>query len=63
MADIIIKNADVKEKVVELRQHFLKMQYCLESTEAAALVARIFSSIFTNTQFLKLLMDNLKSLV
>jgi len=63
MADIIIKNADVKEKVVELRQHFLKMQYCLESTEAAALVARIFSSIFTNTQFLKLLMDNLKSMV
>lgn len=63
MADVITKNADVKEKVAEFRKNFLEMQYCLGSKEAAALAARIFSSIFTNTQFFQSLVNNLKNMV
>jgi glycine/serine hydroxymethyltransferase len=62
MADVIIRNADVKEKVAEFRKKFLEMQYCLGSKEAATLAARIFSSIFANTGFFELVVNNLKNL-
>lgn len=62
IADVIINNANAKETVATFRKKFLQMQYCLPADEAAPLVARIFSSIFPNDKFLKMIVDNLSNL-
>jgi len=59
IADVIINNAGVKETVATFRKKFLQMQYCLPVDEAAPLVARIFSSIFPNEKFLKLIAERI----
>ncbi len=46
VSDVIIKKTDVKEKIKDLRNNFLDMQYCLPIDEAADLCSRILGSIF-----------------
>lgn len=59
IADVIIKNADVKDKVADLRKGFLRMQYCLPLQETTPLAARIFSSIFPNPAYTKSFIENI----
>lgn len=61
IADVIIKNADVKDEIKKFREQFLPMQYCLPTKEAAPLAARIFSSIFPGKDFLSVFVDNLNT--
>ncbi len=62
LADVIIRNRNVKEEMKKLRKKFLEMKYCLSPAEAAPLAARIFSSIFPNQDFFKLLIENLSNI-
>jgi glycine/serine hydroxymethyltransferase len=59
VADVIIRNKDVKEEIKKFRQKFLTMQYCLSVKEAAPLIAEIFQSIFPHTDFFKAFVENL----
>ncbi len=58
IADVIIRNRNVKEEVKKFRENFLQMQYCLSAQEAAPIAARIFSSIFSDSNLLKVLLDS-----
>lgn len=59
VADVIVRNAAVKEHVRKLREQFLQMQYCLGLEEIAPLVYRIFASIFPHEEFLRSFSKNL----
>jgi glycine/serine hydroxymethyltransferase len=63
VADVTIKNAEVREKITEFRQRFLQMQYCLEPEQSVRIIARIFSSIFPNKEFFESLVANLEESV
>lgn len=58
-ADVIVKNASVKEHVRRLRKQFLQMQYCLSLEETTPLVSRIFASIFPHEELLKSFSKNI----
>jgi glycine/serine hydroxymethyltransferase len=62
VADVIIKNKDVKKNVKEFRERFLQMRYCLPLKEAAPVVAKILASIFPNKEFFKLFVQNLNEI-
>ena len=62
VADVIIKNTDVKDKVKELRGKFLEMQYCLPTQEAAPLAAKVLGSVFPKKEFFTKFVDNLQEL-
>jgi len=51
IADVIIRNRDVKEKIREFRKRFLEMKYCLPPEKAIPLVRRILKSILPDVQF------------
>jgi glycine/serine hydroxymethyltransferase len=51
VADVILENRDVKEKVREFRQNFLEMKYCLPVKESIQAAAEIFLSIFSYPGF------------
>ncbi len=59
MADVVLKNKQVKEEVVAYRQRFLDMRYCLPPAEAAPLAARLLASIFPHADYGKQFADNL----
>jgi glycine/serine hydroxymethyltransferase len=63
VAEVIIKNAQVKDKVANLRQKFLQMHYCIEPEPAARIVAQILSSVFPNREFFASLVKNLEKIV
>ncbi|MCK4940926.1 hypothetical protein KAS45_02430, partial [candidate division WOR-3 bacterium] len=62
VADVVVKNAAAKEKVVDLRQKFLKMHYCLSAEEAAPIAARLFSTIFSSKELFGAIVANLEQL-
>ncbi len=51
VADVILNNRDVKEKVKVFRKNFLEMKYCLPAQEALPAAAAIFQSIFSYPGF------------
>jgi len=59
ITDVITKDMNVQAKITDFRQRFLKMQYCLDTAEAAPIVARMFASIFPNREFFDLLVEYL----
>lgn len=59
LADVIIRNMNVKEKVKKFRGTFLKMHYCLPPEEAAPLAARILTSVLPDSELLKAFVNNL----
>jgi glycine/serine hydroxymethyltransferase len=61
-ADVIVRNKNVKQEIKTLRQNFMQMHYCLRAKDAAHLAAKILTSIFPNTEFFKLFVDNLKQM-
>lgn len=62
IADVIIRNADVKEKIADFRKGFRDMQYCLPLDETTRLAGRIFSSIFPNPSYIKSFIANISHL-
>ncbi|UCE42558.1 MAG: hypothetical protein JSV17_06270 [Candidatus Aminicenantes bacterium] len=65
VADVILENRDVKEKVREFRQNFLDMKFCLPAKESIQVAAEIFQSIFSypgfGELFIKSLENNIKN--
>ncbi len=61
IADVLIKNKNVKEEVKKLRGNFLHMQYCLPAKDAAPLAAKVFASIFPTKDFFEIFVDNLNT--
>ncbi len=59
IADVVIRNHNVKEEVIKFRHNFLNMHYCLPPEQAAPLAAQILKSIFPNTEYTKIFYDNL----
>jgi hypothetical protein len=45
MAEVILREKDVSQKVAELRKKFLKMEYCLPEEEAKPLVSELIKSL------------------
>jgi glycine/serine hydroxymethyltransferase len=62
VADCIINNKKVKEKVKDLRQRFLEMHYCLPFDQAAPFAAKILGSIFPKKEFFAEFADNLQEI-
>ncbi len=62
VANVIIKNIDVKEKIKALRSNFLEMQYCLPIDEAASFAAKILGSAFPKREFFAKLVENLQTI-
>jgi hypothetical protein len=63
IADVIMKNRNVKEEVKKLRSQFSKMEYCLTPEQAIPFVAKIFSSIFPDIDYFKLFVENLENFI
>jgi glycine/serine hydroxymethyltransferase len=63
VADVIIKDIAVKDKIKNMRGRFLDMQYCLPVEKTALLGANILSSIFPKKEFFEAFVDNLSKAV
>jgi len=61
ISDCIRKNINVKEKVIEFRKRFLKMQYSLPPEKTIPLAVKVFTSIFPESSYLKNFSENLLS--
>ncbi|UCF71035.1 MAG: hypothetical protein JSW49_01805 [candidate division WOR-3 bacterium] len=59
IADVIIRNTNVKDKIATFRRRFIQMLYCLPAQDSALLVARIFTSIFPDGKFFDNLLEHL----
>ncbi len=60
LAEVVIRNKNVKEEVKKFRQNFLEMKYCLPPEKALPLASRIICSIFPSPRFVNLLIENLE---
>jgi glycine/serine hydroxymethyltransferase len=60
IADVLVKDLDVKDKVKDYRQKFLEMKYCLSSDQAVPLAAKILSSISANPGFVDMFLKSLE---
>ncbi|MFB0564974.1 MAG: serine hydroxymethyltransferase [Candidatus Aminicenantaceae bacterium] len=58
IADIIIRNKNVREEVKEFRQKFLQMKFCLSPQEALPIVSKVIKSIFPYPDFADLFIEN-----
>jgi glycine/serine hydroxymethyltransferase len=62
LAEVILRNKNVKAEVRRYRQNFLEMKFCLPASEAAPLAARILKSVLPAPglaeNFARLLMKN-----
>jgi glycine/serine hydroxymethyltransferase len=62
IADVVLRDRDVKRAVREYRQQFLEMRFCLPPEEASELSARILSSLLTGPATRRSFLDSLESL-
>ncbi|MGD8538563.1 MAG: hypothetical protein PVI66_07595 [Candidatus Aminicenantes bacterium] len=60
IADVVVKDLNVKDKVKAYRQKFLEMKYCLSSDQAVPVAAKILSSISPNPKFVDMLLKSLE---
>jgi glycine/serine hydroxymethyltransferase len=60
VADVVLENRNVKEKVRDFRQNFLEMKYCLPAKESIQAAADIFGSIFSYPAFGDLFIESLE---
>ncbi len=59
MADVVIRDLDVRERVRKYRENFLVMGYCLPREEAIPLAARMIASAFPDPDFAGRFVENL----
>ncbi len=62
LAEVVIRNKNVKDAVKKYRQNFLEMGYCLPAKEAIPLAARIISTVFPRPDFASRFAENLEKL-
>ncbi|MGQ9810158.1 MAG: serine hydroxymethyltransferase [bacterium] len=62
MADVVIRNRNVKEDVISYRKKFSDMRYCLPIEETCSIAAKIMESIFPNMGYAQMFADNLRDL-
>jgi glycine/serine hydroxymethyltransferase len=60
IADVILRNENVKDEVKEFRKNFLEMKYCLSAQEAIPVAAKIFKSIFSYPAFAETFVKSLE---
>jgi glycine/serine hydroxymethyltransferase len=60
IADVVMKNRNVKEDVKAYRQRFLEMRYCLSAEKAIPIAAKILKSISPNPKFTDMLLKSLE---
>lgn len=60
IADVIVRNKNVKEEAKKFRENFLQMKYCLSPKETLPLAAKIIKSIFPYPDFADLFIENLE---
>ncbi|NIM90401.1 MAG: hypothetical protein GTO17_05580 [Candidatus Aminicenantes bacterium] len=60
IAEVVIKDRDVKEEVRKFRENFLQMKFCLSPQEAVPLASKLIKSIFPYSDFADLLVENLQ---
>ncbi len=60
VADVIVRNKNVKEEAKKFRENFLQMKYCLSPKEALPIAAKIIKSIFPYPDFADLFIENLE---
>ena len=60
IADVIVRNKNVKEEAKKYRENFLQMKYCLSPKETLPLAAKIIKSIFPYPDFADLFIENLE---
>ncbi len=60
IADVVMRNKNVKEDVKEFRKNFLEMKFCLPPKEAVPLASKILNSVFVYPGFAEMLRENLE---
>jgi glycine/serine hydroxymethyltransferase len=60
IADVVVKNRNVKEDVKNYRQKFLQMKYCLPAQQAVPHATKILASISPNPVFTELFVQSLE---
>lgn len=60
IADVIKKDASVKEDVKKYRQNFLEMRYCLSAEKAISYASKILTSLFSFPRFVEEFLENLE---
>jgi glycine/serine hydroxymethyltransferase len=63
IAEVVIRNKDIKEDVKEFRKNFLEMKFCLPPKEAVPLASKILSSVFVYPGFADMLRENLEKII
>jgi glycine/serine hydroxymethyltransferase len=63
IADVVMRNKDVKEDVKEFRRNFLEMKFCLPPKEAVPLASKILNSVFVYPGFADMLKENLEKII
>jgi len=59
MADVIIRNKDVKQEASKYRSDFPEMNYCLPPAESSSIAARILESVFPAGDYARMFADRL----
>lgn len=62
IADVVVRNKNVKDAVAAWRGDFREMRFCLPVKEALPLAAKIFSTSFPYPAFAELFMENLRKI-
>ncbi len=63
IADVVMRNKNVKEDVKEFRKNFLEMKFCLPPKEAVPLASKILKSVFVYPGFAEMLKENLEKII
>ena len=59
LAEVVVRNKNVKDEVAKYRRGFLEMKYCLPAGEAVPLAARVLKSVFPRPGLIEALAENL----
>ena len=60
IADVVMKNKNVREEVKKFRRDFLEMKFCLPPKKAIPLASKILKSVFADSGFVEILRENLE---
>ena len=60
IADVLERDASVKEEVKKYRQNFLEMKYCLPAEKAISYASKILASLFPYSHFVEKFLENLE---
>ena len=63
IAEVVIRNKDIKGDVKEFRKNFLEMKFCLPPKEAVPFASKILSSVFVYPGFADMLRENLEKII